>query len=39
MEAYDSIMCGYICFGLIDFMFKGKILAEFTNHFSTNNIF
>ena len=39
MEAFDSIICGYFCFGLIDFMFEGKILTEFTNHFSPNNIF
>ena len=24
IQAYDSIMCGYICIGFIDFMFAGK---------------
>ena len=24
IQAYDSIMCGYFCISLIDFMFKGK---------------
>ena len=26
IQAYDSIMCGYFCVGLIDFMFKDKSL-------------
>ena len=34
IQAYDSIMCGYFCIGLIDFMFKGKSLTEYTNLFS-----
>ena len=28
-------MCGYICIGFIDFLFKGKTLTEYTN--SPNN--
>ena len=28
IQAYDSIMCGYICIGFIDFMLKGKCLLE-----------
>ena len=24
IQAYDSIMCGYFCIGLIDFMVAGK---------------
>ena len=24
IQAYDSIMCGYVYVGFIDFMFKGK---------------
>ena len=24
IQAYDSIMCGYVCIGFIDFMLKGK---------------
>ena len=23
VQAYDSIMCGYVCIGFIDFMVKG----------------
>ena len=30
-------MCGYFCIGLIDFMFKGQSLRDFTNLFSPNN--
>ena len=30
-------MCGYFCIRFIDFMPKGKTLAEFTNLFSPNN--
>ena len=34
IQAYDSVMCRYFCIGFIDFMLKGKTLAEFTNLFS-----
>ena len=34
MQAYNSIMCGYFCFGVIGFMLKGKSLLEYTNLFS-----
>ena len=37
IQAYDSIMCGYFCIGFIDFMFKGKALAEYTYLFSPND--
>ena len=37
IQAYDSVMCGYFCIGFIDFMFKGKILIEYTNLFSPND--
>ena len=37
IQAYDSIICGYFCIGLIDFMLKDKSLADFTNCFSPNN--
>ena len=37
IQAYDSIMCGYIRIGFIDFMLKGKTLIKFTNLFSQNN--
>ena len=30
-------MCGYFCAGFIDFMFKGKSLAEYTNLFLPND--
>ena len=35
-QTYDSIMCGYLCIGSIDFMLKGKSLLEYTNLFSLN---
>ena len=31
IQAYDSIMCWYF---FINFMFKGKTLTEYKNHFS-----
>ena len=34
IQAYDSIMCGYFCIGLIDFMLVGKTLTDYTNLFS-----
>ena len=37
IQAYDSIMCGYFCIGLINFMFDGKSLAAYTNLFSPND--
>ena len=37
IQAYDSIMCGYLCIRYVDFMLKGKTLTEYTNHFSPNN--
>ena len=37
IQAYDSIMCAYFCIKLIDFMFKGKSLTDFTNLFSPND--
>ena len=30
-------MCGYFCFGFIDFMLARKTLTEYTNLFSPNN--
>ena len=29
-------MCGYVCVGLIDFIFKGQSLLDYTNIFSPN---
>ena len=37
IQANDSIMCGYFCIGVIDFMFKGNTLTEYTNLFSPND--
>ena len=37
MQVYDSITCGYFCIGFINFMLKGKRLADFTNLFLPNN--
>ena len=37
IKAYDSIMCGYVCIGFIDFILAGKTLTDFTNIFSPNN--
>ena len=33
IQAYDSLICGYFCIGLIDFMLKGKSWLEYTNLF------
>ena len=37
IQPYDSIMCGYLCTGFIDFMLKGKSLLNCTNLFSPND--
>ena len=37
IQAYDSIMCGYICIGFINFMINGNSLTDFTNLFSPND--
>ena len=34
VQASNSIMCGYFCIGLIDFMLAGKKLTDFTSMFS-----
>ena len=36
IQAYDSIIYGYFCRGLIDFVSKGESLLEYTNSFSPN---
>ena len=36
IEAYNSIIRGYLCIGFIDFMLAGKTLTELTNVFSPN---
>ena len=37
IQACDSIMCGYFYIGFINFMLKGKSLADYTNLFSPND--
>ena len=37
IQAHDSIMCGYFCIGVIDFMSSGKTLTDFTIFFSPND--
>ena len=40
IQAYDSIMCGYLCFRINDFIFRGKSLtdsADSINLFSPKN--
>ena len=34
VQANNSVMCGYLCTGFIDFMLVGKKLTDFTNSFS-----
>ena len=36
IQVYDSIMCGYLCIGFMDFMLVEKTLTKFTNLFSPN---
>ena len=36
-QAYNSIMCGYVCIGFIDFMLKGKSLLDYKHLFSPND--
>ena len=37
IQAYNTILCGYLCIWLIDFMLKGKSLLDYTNLFSPND--
>ena len=37
IQAHDSIMCGYLCIGFINFMLKSKSMTKYTNLFSPNN--
>ena len=37
IQVYNSIMCGYVCIGFIDFMLKGKMLPHYTNLFPPND--
>ena len=38
IQEYDSIMCGYFCIGVVNFMFNGNTLTDFTNIFSPNDL-
>ena len=29
IQAYDSVLCGYCCIGLVDFIMKGSILLDY----------
>ena len=37
VQANDSVMCGYLCIGFIDFILAGKKLAGYTNLFSPHD--
>ena len=37
LQTYESIMCGYFCIEVINYMFKGKTLLDYTNLFSPND--
>ena len=37
IQAYDSIMRGYFCIELINYMINGKTLLDYTNLFSPND--
>ena len=36
IQAYDSMMCAYLCIAFIDFMLKAKSLLKYTNLFFHN---
>ena len=36
LQAYNSILCGYLCIGFIEFTLKGKSLLDYTNLFPPN---
>ena len=37
VQAYDSVMCGYFCIGIVNYMFMGKSLTDYINLFSPND--
>ena len=37
IQAYNSVMCGYFCIGIINFVLKDKRLTDSTNLFSPND--
>ena len=36
IQAYNSVIFGYVCTGFIDFMLKSKCLLGYNNSFSPN---
>ena len=34
MQTYNSVMCGYLCIGFIDFMVKVQRFLDYANLFS-----
>ena len=38
VQANNSVMCGYFCFGFIDFMLASKKLTDFTSLFSPHDL-
>ena len=37
IQAYDSVMCGYVCVCFINYMLMSKSLTDYNNLFSSNN--
>ena len=37
MQANNSVMCGYVCVGFIDFILADKTLIDYTNLFSPHD--
>ena len=37
VQANDSVMCGYVCIGFIDFMLASKKFNDYTSLFSPND--
>ena len=37
LQENNSVMCGYFCIGVIDFMLTGKKLTDYTNLFSPHD--
>ena len=37
IQVYDWVMCGYVCFRFIGFMFEVQALTGFSDRFSSNN--
>ena len=38
IQEKNSVMCGYLCIGFIDFMLLGKKLTDYTNLFSPHDL-